>query len=183
MRYEENEITLRNGSNCIFRSPVPADAKDMIECLKMASEESYFMTRYPEEITVTVEDEVKYLEDSLKSDMEFSIAAFVHGELAGNASVKPLSANYKLAHRGGFGIAIKQKYWNLGIGNLLIQECLSQAVKAGYEQIELGVFADNDKALNLYKKYGFEVWGRTENAFRLKDGTYRDEICMGKSLN
>ena len=33
------------------------------------------------------------------------------------------------------------------------------------------------------KKYGFEVWGRTLNAFRLKDGTYRDEICMGKFLN
>lgn len=183
MRYEENEITLHDGRNCIFRSPSPADAKVMIEYLKMVSEESYFMTRYPEEITVTVEDEIKYLEDSLKSNMEFSIAAFVQGELAGNASIKPLSSHYKSAHRGGFGIAIKQKYWNLGIGNLLIQECLNQAVKAGYEQIELGVFADNDKALKLYKKYGFEVWGRTVNAYRLKDGTYRDEFCMGKLMN
>ena len=53
----------------------------------------------------------------------------------------------------------------------------------GYEQIELGVFADNKRAQNLYKKNGFEVWGNTKNAFKLKDGTYRDEIIMGRSIS
>ena len=52
----------------------------------------------------------------------------------------------------------------------------------GYEQIELGVFSDNEKAKALYKKYGFEVWGNTKNAFKLKDGTYRDEIMMGRMI-
>lgn len=31
-------------------------------------------------------------------------------------------------------------------------------------------------------KNGFEVWGNTKNAFKLKDGTYRDEIIMGRSI-
>lgn len=52
----------------------------------------------------------------------------------------------------------------------------------GYEQIELGVFADNKRAQYLYKKNGFEVCGNTKNAFKLKDGTYRDEIIMGRSI-
>lgn len=56
------------------------------------------------------------------------------------------------------------------------------AKRLGYEQIELGVFADNDKARNLYRKYEFEEWGCVKNAFRLKDGTYRDEITMGLIL-
>lgn len=52
----------------------------------------------------------------------------------------------------------------------------------GYEQIELGVFSDNEKAIALYKKFGFEVWGNVKNAFKLKDGTYQDEIIMGKMI-
>ena len=53
----------------------------------------------------------------------------------------------------------------------------------GYEQIELGVYSDNVKAQSLYKKHGFEVWGSVKNAYKLKDGTYRDEIMMGRRLS
>ena len=49
-----------------------------------------------------------------------------------------------------------------------------------YEQLELGVFDDNKRAQALYKKHGFEVWGCSKNAYKLKDGTYRDEIIMGR---
>ena len=34
----------------------------------------------------------------------------------------------------------------------------------------------------LYEKLGFQEQGRTLRAFRLKDGTYRDEIQMVKFL-
>ncbi len=89
----------------------------------------------------------------------------------------------KLKHRAGLGISIKQKYWNNGVGDILIKEIINAAGLMGYEQIELGVFADNKRAQNLYKKNGFEVWGNTKNAFKLKDGTYRDEIIMGRSIS
>ena len=81
-----------------------------------------------------------------------------------------------------FGISIKKKYWNNGIGNALVKEVINQAKEIGYEQIELGVFSDNEKAIALYKKLGFEVWGSVKNAFKLKDGTYHDEIIMGKMI-
>lgn len=182
MKFEEKEVTLRNGTACILRSPVPADAVVMIEYLKMTSGESPFMIRYPEEVTISVEEEVEILENRLKSESDFFIAAFIHEEMAGSIGVSTVGTQYKLAHRCSLGIAIKQKFWNLGIGNILLQEALSQAGKVGYEQIELGVFSDNDKAMKLYEKFGFEVWGKIKNASRLKDGTYQDEIMMGKFL-
>ena len=52
----------------------------------------------------------------------------------------------------------------------------------GLEQMELGVYADNERAIHLYQKYGFEQCGIWKNAFKLKDGTYRDEILMSKIL-
>lgn len=107
------------------------------------------------------------------------ITAFVNNELAGNAGIYCARDQIKLRHRAMFGVSIKEKYWNNGIGSLLIKEVIDTVRQMGYEQIELGVFSDNEKAQALYKKYGFETWGRVKNAYKLKDGTYRDEITMG----
>ncbi|SCW57350.1 hypothetical protein SAMN02910400_01358 [Lachnospiraceae bacterium C10] len=38
-------------------------------------------------------------------------------------------------------------------------------------------FSDNERVKGLYRKYGCYV-----RAFKLKDGTYRDEIIMVKML-
>ena len=70
----------------------------------------------------------------------------------------------------------------LGIGSVLMEAAIRQAGALGYEQLELGVFSDNDRARRLYHKFGFEEWGVTKRAFRLDDGTYRDEIIMGRLL-
>ena len=48
--------------------------------------------------------------------------------------------------------------------------------------MELGVYADNDSGIALYQKMGFkEIW-RNLKAFKLKDGTYIDEINMIRFL-
>lgn len=182
MKFEEKEIELKDGTKCILRSPDEQDAEQMIEYLKITSEETYFMVRYREEINITIDEEIDLLKKSLDSDKEIMIAAFINNELAGNANIRCVKNHIKLRHRASFGISIKRKFWNNGIGNALMREAIRQAKQIGYEQIELGVFSDNDKAHTLYKKHGFEVWGSTKNAYKLKDGTYRDEIMMGRTI-
>ncbi|MCQ2012675.1 GNAT family N-acetyltransferase [Clostridium butyricum] len=182
MELLEKKVLLKDGTKCILRSPNYKDAASMLEHLKITSDETYFMVRYPEEITIKVEEEEESINCTINSKTDLMIAAFVNNELVGNAGIKPIRNHIKLKHRAGFGISIKQKYWNNGIGDILINEIISEAGLMGYEQIELGVFADNKRAQYLYKKNGFEVWGNTKNAFKLKDGTYRDEIIMGRSI-
>lgn len=182
MELREKEIILKDGTTCILRSPNEYDAEKMIEYLKVTSEETHFMVRYPEEINITIDKEMEILKDNLISSQNMMIGAFINNELAGNAGISCVRNHIKLKHRAVFGISIKQKYWNNGIGNALIKEIIEQAKQIGYEQIELGVFSDNEKAVTLYKKYGFEVWGNTKNAFKLKDGTYRDELIMGRII-
>lgn len=46
----------------------------------------------------------------------------------------------------------------------------------------LTVRSDNARAIHLYEKVGFERYGIQPRAFKLKDGTYRDEIIMVKML-
>ncbi|MFL0252630.1 GNAT family N-acetyltransferase [Clostridium neuense] len=182
MEFREKKIKLKDGTTCILRSPNEHDAEKMIGYLKMTSEETHFMIRYAEEINIPMDKEAEFLKDNLNSNQNMMIGAFINNELAGNASISCVGNYIKLKHRAAFGISIKERYWNNGIGNALIKEIIEQSKEIGYEQIELGVFSDNKKAISLYKKYGFEVWGSTKNAFKLKDGTYRDEIIMGRII-
>ena len=182
MVFGVKDIELKDGTNCILRSPDEHDAEKMIEYLKMTSEETHFMVRYPEEINLTTDKEIELLKDNLNSNKDIMISAFVNDELAGNVGISCVRDHIKLKHRAVFGISIKENYWNNGIGNALLREVIEQTRIMGYEQIELGVFSDNEKAKELYKKYGFEVWGNTKNAYKLKDGTYHDEIIMGRMI-
>ncbi len=44
--------------------------------------------------------------------------------------------------------------------------------------IALWVVAENEAALHIYKKIGFQVDGRHREAFRGQDGRWHDEILM-----
>lgn len=182
MKLEAKKFTLKDGTEGILRSVEPDDAKEMIEYLKDVSGETDFLIRYPEECKFTVEQERELLGNILESDNQIMITAFIDGEVAGNASISPIGYRIKLKHRANFAIAIKEKYWHKGLGTLLMEESMNVAKAAGYEQVELGVYNDNSRAKTMYKRFGFEEWGVMKRAFKLKDGSYRDEIMMGKYI-
>lgn len=49
----------------------------------------------------------------------------------------------------------------------------------GLTRMELEVFVDNEPAIHLYKKFGFEVEG-TRVAFAFRDGQYVDTLMMAR---
>lgn len=182
MRYEPREILLRDGTVCLLRSPMPSDAPVMLDYLKITAAETDFLLRYPEEVTLTTEDEQSFLQKNLESPTDSMIAAFVNGQLAGNAGVQCVSGRQKLRHRCSLGIALKQAFWHNGLGSLLMDAALEQAAAAGFEQIELNVYSANTRAIALYERKGFERWGTVRSAAKLKDGRYLDEYLMGRFL-
>lgn len=50
------------------------------------------------------------------------------------------------------------------------------------KRLELFVFIDNEKAINLYKKYGFTKEG-VQQCSALKNGMYTDEMMMARMHN
>ena len=80
--------------------------------------------------------------------------------------------------KAGIGIFILQRYCGIGLGRQLMEYAIENARKTELEQLKLGVFDDNVAAIRLYEKLGFREWGREPHAFKLKDGSYRDEIQM-----
>ena len=169
MQIQPCTVRLKDGREVLLRSPEAADAQAMLDYMRVTSGETHFMARYPEECQATVEQETGFIEALTGHPQNFMI------------SVMAVSGHIKTRHRGSLGISVEQKAWG-GLGTAMIEAALRQARENGFEQVELGVFEDNSHARHLYEKLGFQEQGRTLRAFRLKDGTYRDEIQMVKFL-
>lgn len=176
------EHQLKNGITCQIRSPIKEDAEKFMKYRKTTNSETDFLTRYPEEVTFSIEEAKNFLKGYVEDEKALLMLVFVDGEIAGSIGIRAVSNMIKLKHRANFGVMVRKKYWNLGIGSLLISRMLQIAKDTGYEQVELGVFENNENAIRLYRKFGFEEWGKVRRAFKLKDGSYYDEIIMGIML-
>ena len=127
MMYAEKEYLLKNNRVCTLRSAAVSDAAVMVEFLQIINEETYFMLRYPEEITLTEEEEITILKNWEEQPNKLLLLALIDGEIAGNCGIAPIAEHLKTKHRG---------------------------------------------------RFGFTEWGRLPHAYKLKDGSYRDEINM-----
>lgn len=178
MIIEAREVTLKDGRKAILKSPEASDAKAMISHVYKTSEETYFMLRYPEEVTEEEEKMTEWLQRIREDKSDFMLAAYIDGELVGNCAALKIGEHIKYRHRVGFGISIQKKVCNLGLGTIMVKEMLEQVKNTEFEQVELGVFSDNLRAKHVYEKMGFREVGIQPRAFKLKDNTYRDEILM-----
>ena len=178
MRIPEEMITLRDGRSLQLRSAEEKDAKAMLDYIRQTAEETHYLIRYPEEIAYTLEQERELIRNILASDSTAWFTVFDGDRAVGNCSISRCSGQLKVRHRCNLAIALEQAYCGLGLGTKLLSKARDTAKELGFEQLELGVYADNERAIAAYKKAGFREYGRLPRAFRLKDGTYIDEINM-----
>lgn len=77
------------------------------------------------------------------------------------------------------GLAIDPCNHNQGYGTKMMQEIISFARKSGYKRIELSTYVNNNSAIKLYEKMGFQREGVMKNYsyFKSKD-EYWDEVLM-----
>ncbi len=119
-------------------------------------------------------------DNTMKSQYNFIMGAFKGQELIGMAGfVKEYWAKTK--HKGIiWGLFVLPKHMGNGIGSKLLKSTVEKAfTNEGLQQILLSVVNDNDKALALYKKAGFEPYGIERKALKVNEH-WLDEIHMIK---
>ena len=77
------------------------------------------------------------------------LVARVGGKLVGGASMHPQTDTR--AHVAQFGIFIRDGYRNLGLGTAMTTAFIEIAKKRRFEILQLSVFANNTRALDVYK--------------------------------
>ena len=96
------------------------------------------------------------------------------GRVVATAGVDAVGTRDKLRHRAEFGVSVLRAYWGLGLGRALTEACIQCAKEAGYEQLELTVVAENERAIALYRKAGFVEFGRNPRGFRSRTSGYQE---------
>lgn len=182
MILNEKKVTLKNGEICALRSPGAQDAERMLQYLRMTAVETDFLLRYPEEVTMTIEEEISFLNSMRENPRGIMICAFIGDRLVASSNLMAMGERYKISHRASFGIAVLKDAWHQGIGEALLTEILKFAEDTGFELVELEVASTNHNAIKLYEKFGFKIYGTREDGFKFKDGTYCDEHLMLKKI-
>jgi putative acetyltransferase len=108
------------------------------------------------------------------------LVAEVEGEVVGNAGLNPVGPAVRRRHAMHLGITVAKAWHGRGVGTRLMSALLDAADRwLGCLRIELTVFVDNEPAIALYRKFGFEIEG-THRAYALRDGRYVDVLAMAR---
>lgn len=176
------EYLLKNGKTVSIRPPRIEDAEGIIRLFTTADCETPFLGRNPGEFQYTAEEERRVIENVIKAQDSAWFVAEFEGRIVGQCSVGLVRRNQRFRHRADVAFVLLKSYWSLGIGGKMMLECLKWCYEHGVTQVELDVVSGNDRALSMYKNFGFEITGTKPNALRYPDGTFADEYFMVKYL-
>ncbi len=110
----------------------------------------------------------------------YLLVACVEGEVVGQLSLHTNPANPRRKHMAELGMTVRDDWQGKGIGTALMQAAVDLADRwLNIIRIDLEVFVDNEPAVRLYKKFGFEFEG-TLRCYAFRDGEYVDCYKMAR---
>ena len=181
MRYAKT-VELNGGEELLVRNAVASDARALRETTQLTHAETDYLLSYPDEQSSDDEQEARSLEETECSSNEVELVAIIDGRIVGSAGVSAVRSRRKVAHRARFGIIVLQAYWGMGIGRVLMEASIDCARRAGYTQLELEVVADNERAVSLYRRAGFEEFGRNPRGYKSASAGYQELVYMRLEL-
>ncbi|HUT80313.1 MAG TPA: GNAT family protein [Candidatus Bathyarchaeia archaeon] len=127
------------------------------------------------------EDREEFIRNSWKLRQEGKIYIFAIEEKNTKKFLGQTNLNVinKIARSADLGIFIFNKEeWNKGFGS----DAMKILLKFGFDnlnlhRIELSVYPYNERAIHVYKKIGFTIYGRKRHS-RFMNGQFQDEILM-----
>ena len=92
-------------------------------------------------------------------------------------------ANPRQRHSAAIGMMVHKDYQGQGIGQKLMETLIDMADNwLMLVRVELGAYIDNERAINLYKKFGFEPEGVQRKGV-IRNGQYVDVLMMARVKN
>jgi putative acetyltransferase len=110
---------------------------------------------------------------------DHTLVAVVDGEVVGVIGLHT-SSRPRVNHRGEIGMMVRDDWRGKGVGAALMRAVIDLADKwLNLIRIELTVFTDNESAIALYRKFGFDVEG-TLRKYAFCDGKFMDAYAMAR---
>jgi len=176
------EKQLNETEQLTIRYPLASDAVALTEYVNALSREQTFVRFQGEEMSL--EAEIEFLLDLLEriaSRKATQLVALINEQIAGFSGI---ALKDKIeSHEGVFGISISAQYRSRGIGKILMELTLNEAIEQLSELkiVTLGVFETNVLAQKMYQKFGFKEYGRLPKGVKHKNSD-PDHVFMYKEV-
>lgn len=160
------------GPELFIRPLEPPDAEGMARLQAMAGYRfGTLRPPYP-----TIASARQFLEKLGPNDL--LLGALIGDRLVGTAGLHRRQGRRR--HAAILGLGVADDLNGRGIGAALMTALLDAADKwLDLRRIELTVFADNERAIRLYERFGFEREG-IMRAYAFRDGRYADGVMMAR---
>lgn len=114
------------------------------------------------------------------ADGSYNLVAVAGGSVVGMLGVHTFPNRPRRRHVGVIDIVVHEEFQGKGVGGALMRAGLDLADNwLNLTRLELEVFTDNEAAVRLYERFGFEREGTLrQHAFR--DGRYVDSYFMAR---
>lgn len=170
-----------NGLTYTVRSAAETDAEQLSEIRVQIDGETENMDREAGEGFIDKKGFQKIIKTDSEEIKNLFLVAEVHNQIVGFSRCE--GSNLKrLSHKVEFGVCILREFWGYGMGKSLLQQSIQWADENEVKKISLQVLETNEKAIQLYKKLGFEVEGILKHDKRLSDGKYYNTVVMGRCI-
>ncbi|WP_026690325.1 GNAT family N-acetyltransferase [Alteribacter aurantiacus] len=170
---------LTNGITMSIRTAHTTDAKEMNELTKQVIKEDNGLILTEEEYTITPEEQARRVQFSHYSPYHLLVIGKSEGTICGIASFEPEQPIKRMRHHGNVGLIVAKPFRSLGVGRKLMGSLIDWAsYQTPIHKLNLEVLGNNESAIALYLRLGFEPVGCFSNHIQNKDGTFSDVYRM-----
>ncbi|MQQ30123.1 GNAT family N-acetyltransferase [Streptococcus mitis] len=167
----------------LIREAEAEDAAELVTFLNCVSLETDFTSLDGDGILLTSEEMAIFLNKQASWDNQITLLAFLNDKIAGIVNITA-DQRKRVRHIGDLFIVIGKKYWNNGLGSLLLEEVVEWAQASGIlRRLQLTVQTRNLAAVHLYQKHGFAIEGRQERGAYIEEGEFIDVYLMGRLID
>ena len=167
----------------LIREAEAEDAAELVTFLNRVSLETDFTSLDREGILLTDTEMELFLDKQAHSENQITLLALLNDEIAGLVNITA-DQRQRVRHIGDLFIVIGKRYWNNGLGSLLLEEAIEWAQASGImRRLQLTVQTRNQAAVHLYQKHGFVIEGRQDRGAYIKEGKFIDVYLMGKLID
>lgn len=145
----------------IIRQIKKSDEKKLCDfLLKLSRETLYNWNRFGTKITKKNAAKIsrEQANKPIREEKGF-VTTNENGDILGYGFLRYFPDKKQKIFNASLGMAIADDFQGQGLGKKLIKHLIDFSVKKKTKKIWLTVYADNARAIKLYKKYGFEVEG------------------------
>ncbi|MBN2729134.1 MAG: GNAT family N-acetyltransferase [Bacteroidales bacterium] len=169
-----------NQNKLVIREITIKDACNLLHFAKDILREDIYSFTSIEEFNYSEEEEKEWISNILKNKNNILLVVEQDGDLIGNISITQ-SLTSKSSHVSELSINVDKKYRNKGIGKMMMDIALKKVAECSdIKKIVLQVFCTNERAISLYKKFGFKEEGIFKQHIKFNDESYVDVCFMAR---